>query len=421
MITPPMNATMPAVVPGSSRTRAAAPRSVCRLTVIGAGPCGLSISAHLRGSGIETRTFGDPMSFWSGHMPKGMKLRSSWGASHLSAPGGRYSLNEYAAAVGMRRSGPIPLEDFVSYGQWFQRQCVPDLDSRKVTNIEQAGDRFRLMLEDGEAFHSKQVVVAVGLVNQAFFPQEFQGISRRLVSHTADHVDLGCFRGKRVAVVGRGQSAMESAALLAESGADVEVICRGPVHWIGTETAGATGRQSALRRVVSYLRAPGGVGPFPLDWAAELPGALRRSPRALRNRIGKRCLRPAAAGWLVSRMAGVRVNPGRTVVGAQDHGGSLSLHLDDGARMSVDHALLATGYTLDIAKPGILSPDLLARIELHPGTGCPVLAAHFESSVPGLHFAGASAVPSFGPLMRFVAGVDYAARSIAQGALSRNQ
>ena len=354
-------------------------------------------------------------------MPKGMKLRSGWGASHLSAPGGRYSLDEFAAAGGIQRAGPIPLEAFIGYGQWFQRQCIPDLDSRKVRRVEHAGDRFHIVLEDGDEFDSRRVVVAAGLANQEFFPSVFQGISRELVSHTADHVNLGRFRGRRVAVVGRGQSGMESAALLSEAGAEVEVICRGPVHWIGTEASGAKRSRSAIRALVGRIRAPGGVGPFPLDWLAEMPGALRRCPAAMRNRLSKRCLRPAAAGWLTTRMDGVRVNPGRAIVGARAKDGALTLHLDDGTRSVVDHALLATGYALDISKPGILASSLIERIQLHQGASCPVLSAYFESSVPGLHFAGSSAVPSYGPLMRFVTGAGYAARSITQGALSRTR
>ena len=49
--------------------------------------------------------------------------------------------------------------------------------------------------------------------------------------------------------------------------------------------------------------------------------------------------------------------------------------------------------------------------------GSPVLTAGFESSVGGLHFAGASAVLSFGPLMRFIAGAGYAARAITRTVL----
>jgi hypothetical protein len=69
-----------------------------------------------------------------------------------------------------------------------------------------------------------------------------------------------------------------------------------------------------------------------------------------------------------------------------------------------------------IASTTILSPELLGKVACRGGS--PVLAAGFESSVPGLHFLGASAVDSYGPLMRFIAGAGYAARSITRTALA---
>ena len=44
----------------------------------------------------------------------------------------------------------------------------------------------------------------------------------------------------------------------------------------------------------------------------------------------------------------------------------------------------------------------------------PVLSQRFESSVPGLYFTGLAAAPSFGPVMRFVFGVEYTAKLLAR-------
>ena len=397
-------------IPAAAGRPVRAPKSVCRMTVVGAGPSGLSVTAHLRGAGIETHTFGETMCFWRSHMPVGMNLRSAWGASSFSAPHGRFSLDEYAASGAIRRSAPIPLEDFVSYGEWFQRHVVPDLDPRKVLRVEHIANRFRLSLDDGETFDSQGVVIAVGLLNQEYFPEVFRGFSRELVSHTSNHADFGRFRGQRVAVVGRGQSAVESAALLAEAGADVEMICRGPIRWIGRKGA---------KSLLNELHAPSGVGPFPLDWLAEVPAFVRRWPIALREKFSRRCLRAAAAGWLAPRIQNVRVNQNRRVTAAHEQGSRLTLRLDNGARAEVDHVLLATGYVLDISKPRILSETLTLGIRYQPGTCCPVLSSTLESSVPGLYFAGSAAVPTHGPLLRFVAGVGYSATSITTGALGK--
>jgi thioredoxin reductase len=218
-----------------------------------------------------------------------------------------------------------------------------------------------------------------------------------------------------VAVVGRGQSACESAVLLGEAGAQAEVVCRGPIHWIGSETPG---KESGLRWRLHQLLTPKFViGPFPLNWFATFPGLLRHAPHGLRGRIATRCLRPAATAWLRPRAGAVRVHTGCSVVAAEAKGTGVSLQLSDGHAVFADHVLLATGYRVDIARYEILSPELAERVQR--AGGYPVLNAGFESSVPGLHFIGACAAGSFGPMLRFVVGTGYAARSLTDAVASR--
>jgi cation diffusion facilitator CzcD-associated flavoprotein CzcO len=292
---------------------------------------------------------------------------------------------------------------------------VPNLDPRKVERIDAAPHGFRLVLEGGESVRTRRVVLALGLRDQEYVPAEFAGLPRELVSHSAAHNDLSRFRGKRVAVLGRGQSACESAVLLAEAGAEVALLSHGPVIWIGSETPGAAG--NGLRwRLREALAARGAVGPFPLDHLVDMPSIVRLLPPELRERLAVRSLRPAATAWLKPRAGRVQFRSVR-VAKAQVRGRFIALELDGGASMSFDHVLLGTGYKIDIAKPGLLAPALLASIA--QSGGYPLLSAGFESSVPGLHFAGASALKSMGPLMRFVWGAGYTARAIARAARGR--
>ena len=85
----------------------------CNVTVIGAGPYGLSSAAYLRAARVETRVFGEPMSFWEKQMPVGMCLRSNWGASHIAAPQKALTLDEYSLKKGNHIPKPIPLDRFV--------------------------------------------------------------------------------------------------------------------------------------------------------------------------------------------------------------------------------------------------------------------------------------------------------------------
>jgi cation diffusion facilitator CzcD-associated flavoprotein CzcO len=386
-------------------------RDDCEVAVVGAGPYGLSLGAHLNSAGIDTRVFGRPMSFWREHMPKGMKLRSPWAATHIDDPDNLLSLDAWAAVTSLGRPDPLPLKDFIRYGEWFQKTALPDLDTRQVARIEASGRGFALTLEDGASARARRVIVAMGLANQEFHPAPFSGLPIDVVSHTADHADLGIFRGQQVAVIGRGQSACESAALLTEAGAAVTLICRGDIHWLGAETSGNAHRRDLYWRLHKLLATKSGVGPFPLNWANEQPDLIRRLSRDLRAWLNARSLRPGVAGWVRPRLAGVAIDAGRTILGARQSGAGITLRLDSGMR-DFDHVLLATGYRIDIARLGILAPELLAATATDDGS--PVLAAGYESSVPGLHFVGSAAVRSYGPLLRFVWGAGYAARSVTR-------
>jgi len=388
------------------------PVARCDVAVIGAGPYGLAATAHLRAAGLATRAFGHTMAFWRRNMPKGMKLRHATG---IADPGDNFSLDVFARENASASLRPLPIETFIAYGEWFQRNAVPDLDRRKVTRVGPGAGGVELRLEGGDTVEAGRVVVALGLKSQDFRPAEFLGLPERLVSHSCEHTDFEQFRGRRVAVIGRGQSACESAVLLQEAGAQAELFCRGPIHWIGSETPGH-GATNLMWRLHEMMTPTFSVGPFPLNWLVDAPALMHRIPPALRERIGTRCLRPAATAWLRPRWGEVRIASGRTVRDARSAGEGVSLRLDDGAAVEVDHVLLATGYRVDLAKYRILTPELLHRVDCVDGY--PVLSAGFESSVPGLHFMGASAVASFGPMMRFVAGTVYAGPALADAVVA---
>ncbi len=370
-------------------------RDDCDVAVIGAGPYGLAVAAHLRGAKVPTRVFGESMETWRANMPKGMRLRSPWRASHIADPGGRFTLDAFAVQHAIPHQDELPLEHFQRYGEWFQQQTVPDLDRRKVVRVEDAGRGFCLVLEDGEARYAQRVVVATGLGGQGHRPAQFEGLPAALVSHSSEHASFDKWRGKRVAVIGRGQSACESAVLLREAGNETDLICRGDVRWLGTP-----------------------VGLLPLDWLNELPGVVHHVPAGLRSLLSGRTSRATAADWLRPRMVGVRVYAGRKIMNVRVMGSQVGLQLDDGLRI-YDQVVLGTGYQVDIAKSGILSPTLLRRVAC---SQCmPSLGTAFESTVPGLYFVGASAARSYGPLMNFVAGAGYAARSVTRAVLARRR
>lgn len=380
------------------------------MAVIGAGPYGLVAAAHLRHAGVETHVFGDPMGFWRDQMPRGMLLRSPRRATHLSDPHRALTLDEWARERGAPLVDPTPLSDFLAYGEWFARRAVPDVDRRHVRRVEVASTRFRLSLDDGSEVDAGRVVVAAGLFPFPHRPEIFAELGTSLVSHACDHAELGTFAGQRVLVVGGGQSALESAALLHEEGAEVEVAVRaGGIFWLPDKDGGT--------RLHDRAYPPTGVGGIRTGWVAAVPDVFRRLPQRQRPSIFAGCLRPAGAHWLRPRLANVRLTIGREVTAAHGRGGSAALTLSDGSSRTVDHVLLATGYRIDIARYPFLPAELLAKVRLDRGR--PHLGVGLESTLAGLHFLGAPAEGSFGPIMRFVTGSSYAAPALTSRVVGR--
>jgi FAD-dependent urate hydroxylase len=376
------------------------------IAVIGAGPYGLSIGAHLKKMGLEPLVFGDPMGFWEKNMPKGMLLRSPWVASHLSDPGRSLTLECYRAATSQGFNAPVPLEQFVAYGRWFQRQSGAQVDTRFVRSVDVNGD-FHLMLQDGENVKARCVVVAAGIQAFANMPPELASLPRELVSHTSVHRDLTVFANKDVVLIGGGQSALESAALLHEAGARVETLVRQPaVHWlrrVGWVHKGAVG---------AMLYGWPDVGPAGISQLVAHPNCWRMLPRKLQDKWSVRALRPAGARWLIPRTQKLSLHTATWIVGARECNGRVQLKLNDGTSRTVDHVLAGTGYRVDISRYPFMTQTLLSRIRRTHGL--PELQPTFESSVEGLYFAGAPAAWTFGPLMRFVAGAEFAARTLCR-------
>jgi len=377
------------------------------VAVIGAGPYGLATTAHLRVLGLDVHTLGQPMEFWERRMPHGMLLRSSWEASSISDPEGALTLDAYEAAHSVRLSRPIPLEDYLRYGRWYQRQAVPHVDARRVVGLGRSPGRFELKLDDGDTLAAGNVVIATGPADFARRPAQFAGLGAPLVQHSSELREVGGFGGRRTAVVGAGQSAIELAALLHEAGAQVEVIARAKrICWL--RRSGWLHRREGIRRI---LYAPTDVGPVGLSWLVAMPNAFRRLPMKLGGRIAHRCIRPAATAWLEPRTAAVRLTLGRTITAATPSRDRLQLRLDDQTAREVDRLVLATGFDVRADRLSLLDPELIAGIRTREGA--PLLGAGFESSVPGLHFVGAFAAATFGPVMRFVSGTPFTGRALA--------
>jgi len=312
-----------------------------QVAIIDAGPYGLATAGHLRAAKIETCVFGEPMEFWQNQMPEGMLLRSSWDACHIADPHCTSTLDNYSASQNVPVPRPVPLDRFIDYGRWFQKRIVPDVDRRRVVGIEKTGRGFRLDLNDGDCVQVQRVIVATGISLFARRPPQFSGLPLTLVSHTSEHRNLKRFAGQRMVVIGAGQSALETAALLHEIGAEVELLARQPrVRWLDQKMRWLKSEANPIRPLL-YPRTD--VGPPGLNLIVATPELFKRLPRPLQEKIAYRSIRPAGTGWLVPRVREVRITTGVEVSSARATGECLSLDLSDGSKRALDHVMLATG------------------------------------------------------------------------------
>ena len=384
--------------------------------IIGAGPYGLSIAAHLKARKVGFRIFGSPMHTWRMHMPNGMLLKSEGFASSLYDPDSAFTLGRYCQEQGAPYADlglPVPLETFASYGLEFQKRFVPELEDKLVVAMDRSLSGFDIRLEDGELVTARKVVSAVGISHYQYVPPVLAALSEEFVTHSSRHASFDRFKGRDVTVIGAGASALDVAGLLHVAGACVQLVARKPVvdfhHPPGP----------IPRPLLDRIRRPTtGLGPgWRSLFCTRAPLVFHAMPQWFRLEVVRRHLGPAA-GWFIKDLVvgHVAFHLGFNVVQADIQNGRVQLQLasSDGAQRTLvtDHVIAGTGYRVDLRRLAFLNPGLLAGIRSVDNT--PVLSMNFESSVPGLYFVGTTSANSFGPMARFAYGARFTARRLAR-------
>jgi hypothetical protein len=393
------------------------------VAIVGAGPYGLSLAAHLDAAGIRTRVFGRPMDSWRSHMPNGMLLKSDPFASNLSDPQDLYTLARFSEeqAIPYSESEPVQLDTFCNYGLDFQKQCVPQLTEVDVNTIERSRNEFILSLDNGGKVSARRVVIAIGVGPFRYVPEILGALPDRFVSHSFDHRDLSVFSGAGVAVIGGGSSAIDLAGLAHERGCNVTLISRRA----RLKFTGGGSQRSGPRPWWRGLRhPPSGLGPgLRSRFSTDAPLLIHMLPKKLRFEFVRQHLGPAASKVMKDKVVGrvpLLLERELSAVAVEDSRVALALSRKDGPHevLRVDHVIAATGFRVDLSRLTLLSPAL--RRDIAEYRRAPILTRNFESSVPGLYFIGLTAAASFGPLMRFTFGARYAARRLTP-ALVRSQ
>jgi thioredoxin reductase len=359
------------------------------------------------------RVFGKPLGAWRDNMPEGMLLKSAPSASSISAPSGASTLARYLEAHDqppLYDFEVVSRELFVRYGLWFAQRHVPDVEDVHVTRLSRAGTAFDVELSTGEEFRARRVIIASGFIPFPYIAPGLRSLPPDLVSHSSQHVDVTQLASRRVAIVGAGQSALELSVLVHEAGGEPILVARAPQLIWGTPP------DRDVRRVDPFRKPNSPLGPgYSLFAVSTGAGFIRYLPASTRLALVKSILGPSGGWWLRERFEG-RVNArlGCAIHHAIPDDNSVTLELTSmhggSEKLEVDHVVAATGYRVDLEKLAFLDRDLLRSIRRVSGS--PALRPTFESSVPGLYFVGQAAAATFGPLMRFVAGTNFAAARV---------
>ena len=375
--------------------------------IIGAGPYGLSLAAHLRAENVPFRVFGRAMASWRDHMLPLTTLKSLGFASNLYNAGSPFTLERFCIESEFRyaeASGSIPIGIFAAYGQEFQRRFVSTLEEVNIAGLERSSAGFRVTTTEGEVLQARRVVLAVGITHFGYVPLIFQELSSDRVSHSSQHSDLEQFRDKRVAVIGGGASATDLAAQLQEKGHEVHLFARRRSIDFQSPTV-------LERTVLTRMRKPrSGLGD---GWRGRLcanhPLLFHTLPSNLRHSTVRRVNGPSAVWTTREKLIGnVTMHLGTTIRGATEAADSVTLQLATPERsydLSFDHVIAATGYRVALNRIPFLCHQLAQEIVTKHES--PVLTKNFETSIPGLHMVGLASAQSFGPLCRFAYGAKF--------------
>lgn len=372
------------------------------VVIVGAGPFGLSISAHLTALGVDHLIVGRTNNTYCSLVPDGMLMKSEPYASSIASPDGKYTLAAFSAAHGLDyvdRVGPVTRDRFVEYVDWYAKRLVPGVTDETVTEVTPVDGGFRVSFADAAPVTARQVVVATGVIPYHYLPTALGGLPDDLITHTAKHIELKDFKGRKVAVVGAGQSALETAALLHETGASVQIIARTPQLSWNAKNPDYVSTLGHIKRPVVQL-CEGWRCAF---W--NTPAAFRALPESYRIQKARTVLGPSGAWWLRDRVNGViDVLTGHGVKEAVTKGSGVRLVLEGPGQREIDadHVIAGTGFRVGLDRLPFLPEHL--RSVIKTVNNHPVVSRSGETSVPGLYFVGAPTVISIGPSARFVAG-----------------
>ena len=339
------------------------------ITVIGAGASGLATAAMLKRAGerVVVLERGEVGAVWATRYDR-LHLHTVRWLSCL--PGYRIP----------RAFGKWPARERVA--EYLQRYAAHhDLDVRtavEVERVEREDDGWALRTSSGR-MRAERVVVATGQSNVPFVPN-WPGAFAGEIVHSAEYRNPSAYRGRRVLVVGSGNSGAEIAVDLAEGGAsDVLLSVRTPPSIVRRDTLGVPSQLLGIASmhlptaVVDRMAA--GIRRAAIPDLA--PYGLVAPQRPYSEFLRRRVIPIVDVGLADAvRMGRVRV------VAALERFEAGAAVLADGGRIETDSVIAATGFRTGLER-------LVGHLGVLDGRGQPLVRGVEEpAGAPGLHFVG---------------------------------
>jgi putative flavoprotein involved in K+ transport len=337
-----------------------------QVLIIGAGPAGLATAAELKRRRVEYRLFERGPSLGTSWVNAYDTLRLHTGRHMSTLPGCRY---EPGTPLFPSRT------EFVAYLHSYAAKFQLSVETGShVTRVERHGHHW-VATVNGREVEGRAVVMATGIMANPVTPaldsvDSFGGD----VIHSVKYRNAESFRGKRVLVVGVGNSGGEIASELGNSGVDVTILVRRGANVVPRAIAGVPIQylSSLVRRLPrgAQLQVAGAVQK--LSELRRGPPVLPRPPWSALDAI------PVIGFHLVDA---IRDNRVVMKVGTVDRVDSSTVHFSDGSSREFDSIILATGFAPALDPLG----DLIRRDE----RGFALRNGNVASAdQPGLWFVG---------------------------------
>lgn len=226
----------------------------------------------------------------------------------------------------------IPRPMWMDYLSWYRRVMqIPVENGVALTRVEPQDGLLRLHVSGAahESILTRKLVMATGRdgTGAPQIPAFVSGLDRAFWAHSSDPIDFAALRGKRVAVVGVGASAIDNAAEALEAGA-AEVR-----HLI---------RRTKMPTVNKFM----GIGSYGFTCGfAGMSDEWRW--RFMNYSFATQTPPPRGSTLRVSRHANAFFHFGKAVASVRRDGQALDIGFADGTRLETDFLILGTGFTVD--------------------------------------------------------------------------